>query len=46
MDDALRVTAAIAILGVVLSLAFLPAGSKRATLDEAEHAGVEREFVA
>ncbi|MBI3747750.1 MAG: DHA2 family efflux MFS transporter permease subunit [Chloroflexi bacterium] len=46
MDDALRVTAAIALGGVVLALAFLPAGSKRATLVEAEHGGVEREFVA
>ena len=46
MDDALRVTAAIALAGVVLTLAFLPAGSKRATLVEAEHGGVEREFAA
>lgn len=46
MDDALRVTAAIAVLGVVLTLAFLPAGSKRATLDAAQQGGVEGELVA
>ena len=46
MDDALRVTAAIAAVGVALTLAFLPGRSPRATLEEAQHGGVERELVA
>jgi len=46
MDDALRVTAVFAIVGVALTIAFLPGRSMRATLDEGQLGGVERELVA
>jgi DHA2 family multidrug resistance protein-like MFS transporter len=46
MDDALRVTAMIAVLGTALTLIFLPGRANRATVDEAQRAGLEGEYVA